>query len=207
MSTFIQRIVATIEEQADWNVTTSVSRKDLKQLVNAYHNLLEQQQGFKQSVENRADIEIGNKVLVQYSGRQCLHEIEDIYTSEIGELNLYKLSGVGLYTKDQFTVSKYHESFTDIGLAIAENLVDRINVHGGEAWISISWHDYGQKWSWETILCKNNSLGMTVQLLSPRDFREMNEGTFNRHTKVLELAGVLNEATKEPKPKDADYER
>ncbi|MCT6922780.1 hypothetical protein [Metasolibacillus sp.] len=205
MSTFLQRIMDSLEEQADWNVTTTVSRMDLIQLVDAYHNILEQQG--EKFVEKKTDIEIGNMALVQNSRKHWFCEIEDIYTSEIGEPNLYKLKGSGLYTKDQLTVSKYHETFTDLGLAIAENLVERINAHGGEAWISISWHDYGQKWSWETILCKNNSLGMTVQLLSPRDFREMNDGTFNRHTKVLELAGVLNEATRETKPKDADYGR
>ncbi|MEC1177297.1 hypothetical protein P9B03_02275 [Metasolibacillus meyeri] len=205
MSTFVQRIVDSLEEQADWNVTTTVSRKDLMQLVDAYHNLLEQQQ-VKQTIENKIDTEIGEKVVVQYAGRQWSREIEDIYTSEIGERSLYKFKGAGLYTKDQFTVSKYHETFTNVGLAIAENLVDHINTRGGEACIATTWHDYGQKWSWETILCKNKSLDMNVQLLSPRDFKEINEGTFNRHAELFELAGVF-ELTKQAKQKGVDYER
>ncbi|KYG92036.1 hypothetical protein A0U40_03600 [[Bacillus] sp. KCTC 13219] len=106
MSTFIQRIVETLDEQADWNVTTTVSRKDLMLLVDAYHNFLQQQQ-VKQKVEKETDIEIGNRVLVQHTDRQWTREIADIYTSELGEPNLYRMQGSSsLYTEDEFTLTK-----------------------------------------------------------------------------------------------------
>lgn len=154
MPKFIQRIVETLDEQADWNVTTTVSRKDLLELVAAYHNLREQQQ-----IKNSSK------------------------------------------PKD----SEYHETFTEVGLAIAENLANHINTRGGEARIAKTWFDYGQKWSWETIICKNQSMDMDFQLLSPRDFKEMNEGTFNRYDKVFERAGV-SEVSKQKKQMNYDYE-
>jgi hypothetical protein len=37
--------------------------------------------------------------------------------------------------------------------------------------------DYGAEISWETILVYSKSLNMDYQLLSPRDFEEINNGT------------------------------
>ncbi|WP_342472366.1 hypothetical protein MHH70_01750 [Metasolibacillus sp. FSL H7-0170] len=107
MSTFIQRIVDTLDEQADWNVTTTVSRKDLMQLVEAYRHLYEQQQ-VKQVVEKQTtEIKIGDVVVVQHADRQWTREIADIYTSELGEPNFYRMQGSSsLYTEDEFTLTK-----------------------------------------------------------------------------------------------------
>jgi hypothetical protein len=72
---------------------------------------------------------------------------------------------------------KHMDTFTGQGYIIASSIVNRINDQGGQARIFTTWMDYGQGWAWETILVICPKLKMEYQLMTPRDFREMNEGT------------------------------
>lgn len=72
---------------------------------------------------------------------------------------------------------KHMDKFTGQGYIIASSIVNRINDQGGKAKIDITWMDFGQAWAWETILAHCPKLDMQYQLITPRDFKEMNEGT------------------------------
>ena len=86
-------------------------------------------------------------------------------------------------------MKKRHDVFTLTGLTIAIELKNRINARGGEASIGVVYFDYGQNWTWETILCKSKGLvKMDFQLLTPRDFKEMNNGKFDRYDELIERA-------------------
>jgi hypothetical protein len=80
--------------------------------------------------------------------------------------------------------------FTEQGNAIAQYVVDKINEAGGKARIDVTYMDYGSKWAWETILVHSKSLDMDYQALSPRDFKEMNEGIISdeKINKIIEGA-------------------
>ncbi|MBG9730770.1 hypothetical protein ABD87_14825 [Lysinibacillus sphaericus] len=82
-----------------------------------------------------------------------------------------------------------HDVFTLSGLTTAIELKNRINSRGGEARVGIVYFDLGQDWTWETVICKSKGLvEMDFQLLTPRDFKEMNNDTFDRYDELIERA-------------------
>jgi hypothetical protein len=80
--------------------------------------------------------------------------------------------------------------FTPQGNAIAQYVVDKINELGGKARIDVTYMDFGSRWAWETILVYSKSLDLDYQALSPRDFKEMNEGIISdeKINKIIEGA-------------------
>lgn len=82
------------------------------------------------------------------------------------------------------------DKFTGQGNIIASTIVNRIVDQGGKARIDTTWMDLGQRWAWETILVHCPNLECDYQLLTPKDFREMNEGTITdeRINAIIERA-------------------
>jgi hypothetical protein len=89
-------------------------------------------------------------------------------------------------------MGKYHDTFTSQGQQKAMEIVSAINLLGGKARIGVTYRDYGQDWTWETILVHHKGLDMEYQALSPRDFREMNEGTISPES----IKKIVADATK-----------
>lgn len=81
---------------------------------------------------------------------------------------------------------KYHDTFTEVGRKKAEEIVQAINLLGGRAEIGVTYLDYGQDWTWETILVESRTLQLDYQALNPRDFEEINEGKLSNE-RVLEI--------------------
>lgn len=73
-------------------------------------------------------------------------------------------------------MAKYHDTFTEVGKAKAQQIVDAIRALGGKAEIAVTYFDLGQDWTWETILVEDKTLEMKYQALTPKDFRLINEG-------------------------------
>ena len=71
-----------------------------------------------------------------------------------------------------------HSNFTENGKLVAEAIVKALEAQGISARIGQAYLDYGQGWTWDTVLviAKENS---EYQALNPRQFKQMNEGTFN----------------------------
>jgi hypothetical protein len=85
---------------------------------------------------------------------------------------------------------KHMDRFTLQGHNIAKLIVDKINESGGKARIDVTYLDFGQRWAWETILVYSKSLDLDYQALSPKEFKEMNEGIISDETinKIIEGA-------------------
>lgn len=69
------------------------------------------------------------------------------------------------------------DTFTETGAAIAMAIVYAIRAKGIDAKLYTTYRDYGQDWKWETILVGNGT--SAYQALNPRQFEQMNEGTFD----------------------------
>jgi hypothetical protein len=89
-------------------------------------------------------------------------------------------------------MAKYHDTFTNEGMNKAIEIARAINLLGGKARVATTYLDYGQDWTWETILVESKSLNMEYQALSPRDFKEMNAGELS----VERVQEIVKSATK-----------
>jgi hypothetical protein len=81
-----------------------------------------------------------------------------------------------LNKRELVSMAKFHDTFTEVGRKKAEEIAQRINELGGRARIDVTYLDYGQDWTWETLIVYFKKLNMEYQALSPRDFEQMNEG-------------------------------
>jgi hypothetical protein len=72
---------------------------------------------------------------------------------------------------------KQHENFTKKGGMIAEGIVKEIIRKGIPTRISTTWKDYGQGLSWDAILVYSHSLKSDYQLLTPKEFEKINDGS------------------------------
>jgi len=87
---------------------------------------------------------------------------------------------------------KYHDTFTSVGYQKASDIVTTINTLGGKARLGVTYLDYGQDWTWETILVVSKSLDMEYQALTPRDFNDINEGNLS----LERIQKIVAQATK-----------
>jgi hypothetical protein len=85
-----------------------------------------------------------------------------------------------------------HYSFTQLGIRIAQDIVNDINRQGGMAKIGETFMDYGAGITWETILVFDKYLNLDYQALSPRDFENINEGRLSQER----IDDIVNKATK-----------
>ena len=69
------------------------------------------------------------------------------------------------------------DTFNETGAAIAMAIVQAVRSKGIDAKIATTYLDYGQNWKWETVLVGTGS--SAYQALSPRQFKSMNDGTFD----------------------------
>lgn len=72
---------------------------------------------------------------------------------------------------------------TESGRAQAQSLIDEAATHGVSAEISLVWRDYGAEWGWETISYHSRKLNMSCQLLSPREWEQLNYTLLSEDTR------------------------
>lgn len=70
-----------------------------------------------------------------------------------------------------------HESLNENGNLIAEAIIKALAANGVEAKVEKTYLDYGQDWTWDTIIVR--SATGSYQALNPAQHKAMNEGTFN----------------------------
>lgn len=73
----------------------------------------------------------------------------------------------------------HQDNFTETGRKVAEMIILALSVEGISARIDTTYLDYGQNWMWETIIVNPTDNTSSYQLLNPRQFKEMNDGTFD----------------------------
>jgi hypothetical protein len=85
------------------------------------------------------------------------------------------------------------DNFTNTGWHTAQAIVSAIAAHGIKARIGTTYLDYGQNWKWETVLVggEDNS----YQALNPRQFKAMNDGTFD-YSEVNEIVATAKRLVK-----------
>jgi hypothetical protein len=85
-----------------------------------------------------------------------------------------------------------HYTFTGAGHQKAQEIVNAINLLGGDAKIGETFMDYGAGITWETILVFDKYLNLDYQALSPRDFEDMNDGRLS----TQRIKDIVAQATK-----------
>lgn len=83
-----------------------------------------------------------------------------------------------------------HSELTPNGKLIAEAIVKALQANGFLAFIDKTYLDYGQDWTWDTIIVKSKT--GHYQALNPRQFKDMNEGTFM----FYEIDQIVSDARK-----------
>lgn len=83
-----------------------------------------------------------------------------------------------------------HSKLTKAGTEEARKIIEALAEKNIEASIARTYRDYGQNWTWDTILvrAKNN----TYQTLSPRQFEDMNNGALP----LSDFNHIINQAVK-----------
>lgn len=75
-----------------------------------------------------------------------------------------------------------YDKFNSTGTRLANAIIETLANEGITAKIQKTYRDYGQDWSWDTILvCKNGDRNFVMdsyQLLSPREWEALNNGDF-----------------------------
>lgn len=69
------------------------------------------------------------------------------------------------------------DTFTNAGYHTAQAIVSALAACDIAARIGETYLDYGQNWKWETVLVGGE--GNSYQALNPRQFKQMNDGTFD----------------------------
>lgn len=85
----------------------------------------------------------------------------------------------------------HQDNFTETGRKVAEMIILALSIEGISARIETTYLDYGQNWKWETIIVDATPTNSSYQLLNPREFKEMNEGTFDYADIKAIVAGAV----------------
>lgn len=85
------------------------------------------------------------------------------------------------------------DTFTNTGWNIAQAIVHALAAYDIKARIDTTYLDYGQNWKWETVLVGGED--DSYQALNPRQFKQMNDGTFD-FTEVNEIVATAKRLKK-----------
>lgn len=69
------------------------------------------------------------------------------------------------------------DAFTNKGRSIATAIVCALHANGIGARIDTTYLDFGQNWMWETVIIGSGQ--NSYQGLNPRQFKDMNDGSFD----------------------------
>lgn len=75
------------------------------------------------------------------------------------------------------TTTTHTDTFTVTGRHIAEAIVHALYANGIGARVDTTYLDFGQNWMWETVIIGSGQ--NSYQGLNPRQFKDMNDGSFD----------------------------